>query len=120
MGRKINVEDKLKLFSELWSPKIVGDLNDCEVRLVKCKGEFPWHHHDEEDEMFICVKGVFTVRFKDEEVNLKKGEMVFVKRKTEHQTAAKREAHIIYISKKDAVNTGNVKDEKTVEKCERI
>ncbi|MFH2021266.1 MAG: cupin domain-containing protein [archaeon] len=120
MGRKINVQEKLKKFSELWTPKQVGVLNDCEVRLVKCKGEFPWHHHDDEDEMFYCLKGVFIVRFKEEVVNLKKGEMVFVPRKTEHQTAAIKEAHIIYISKKDAVNTGNVRNEKTIKNAEKI
>lgn len=120
MTKKINIKEKLNLFNDLWTPKIIGDLNDCEVRLVKCKGEFPWHHHDNEDEMFICVKGIFTVRFEDEEVNLKEGECVFVKRGIEHQTASEKESHIIYIAKKKAVNTGNVKDEKTVENLERI
>jgi len=120
MSRKVNIKEKLSLFDDLWTPKIIGDLNDCEVRLVKCKGEFPWRHHDDEDELFICVKGVFIVRFKDEEVRLKEGECVFVHRNTEHQTAAEEEAHIIYISKKGAVNTGNVKNDKTVENPDRI
>ncbi len=117
---KVNVNEKLSLFSEYWTPKIIGELNDCIVEVAKCKGELPWHHHDDEDEMFLVVKGEFIVRFQDKELRLQEGECAFVPRGVEHQTAADEETHIIYIAKKGSVNTGNVKDEKTVENPEKI
>lgn len=122
MGRKINLNEKFSKFTDLWSPKVIGTLNNPndEIRLVKCKGEFPWHHHDDEDEFFLCIKGEFIVRFENEEVKLGKGECVFVPRGVEHQTASIKESQIIYISKKGAVNTGNVNDDKTVENFEAI
>jgi mannose-6-phosphate isomerase-like protein (cupin superfamily) len=117
---KINIGQKLSLFKEVWSPKIIGELNDCNFQLVKCKGELPWHHHDAEDEVFLTVKGVFIVRTKGKEFSLKKGECLFMPRGIEHQTAAKQEAHIIYISRKGSVNTGNVSEARTVTSPDRI
>ena len=117
---KIKIKEKLSLFKEHWSPKIIGELNDCNVMVVKCKGQLPWHHHDDEDEMFLVVKGKFIVRLKGRELCLKEGECVFIPRKVEHQTAAEKEAHIIYISKKGFVNTGNIKEKRTVTKPKKI
>ncbi|MBU0758227.1 MAG: cupin domain-containing protein [Nanoarchaeota archaeon] len=117
---KININEKFALFSEHWSPKKIGQLNDCNVQLVKCKGELPWHHHDDEDEMFLTVKGEFIVRFKDKELYLKQGECAFIPKGVEHQTAAVDEAQIIYINRIGTVNTGNVREERTVEKPEEI
>ena len=94
---KIKIKKKLSLFKEHWSPKIIGELNNCNVMIVKCKGELPWHHHDDEDEMFLVVKGEFIVRLRDKELRLKEGECAFIPKKVEHQTAAEKEAHIIYI-----------------------
>jgi len=119
---KINLKQKLSLFKEHWSPKIIGDLNDCNVQVVKCKGELPWHHHDDEDEMFLTLKGEFIVRLKEgnKELVLKEGECAFIPKGIEHQTAAIVEAHILYINKKGTVNTGNVKEKRTVKNPERI
>lgn len=117
---KIDIREKLSLFKEQWSPKIIGELNDCNVMVVKCKGELPWHHHDDEDEMFLVVKGELIVRLKDGELHLKEGECAFIPKNVEHQTAAIKEAQIIYISKKGSVNTGNVKEERTVIEPKRI
>ncbi len=118
--QKINIYEKFAMFSEHWSPKVIGDLNDCNFQIVKCKGELPWHHHDDEDEMFLTVKGEFIVRTQEKEVRLEEGECLFMPRGIEHQTAAEEEAHIIYISRKGTVNTGNVKEERTVTEPERI
>ena len=117
---KIKIKDKLSMFKDLWSPKIIGQLNDCNVMVVRCKGELPWHHHDDEDEMFLVVKGEFIVRLKDKELCLTEGECAFVPKGIEHQTAAAEEAHLIYISKKGSVNTGNIREERTVVEPEKI
>ena len=118
--KNISIRQKLSLFKEHWSPKVIGVLNDCNVQVVKCKGELPWHHHDEEDEMFLVVKGVFIVRLNGRELHLKAGECAFIPRGVEHQTAAKKEAQIVYISKKGSVNTGNVREKRTVTNPEKI
>ena len=117
---KINLKQKLSLFSKHWSPKIIGQLNDCNFQLVKCKGELPWHHHEEEDEMFLTIKGEFIVRLKDKELRLKEGECAFIPKGVEHQTASDKETHILYISKKGSVNTGNVREKRTVTTPEKI
>ncbi|MDP3764876.1 MAG: cupin domain-containing protein [Nanoarchaeota archaeon] len=117
---KIEIRKKLSLFKEYWNPKIIGELNDCNVMVVKCKGELPWHHHDDEDEMFLVVKGEFIVRLKNKELHLKEGECAFIPKGVEHQTAALRETHLIYVSKKGSVNTGNVSEERTVTEPQRI
>ena len=117
---KISLRQKLSLFKEHWSPKIIGDLNDCNVMVVKCKGELPWHHHDDEDEMFLTIKGEFIVRLKQKELRLREGECAFIPRGVEHQTAAVEEAQILYISKKGSVNTGNVRDKRTVSEPDKI
>ena len=117
---KINLKEKLSMFKEHWSPKKIGELNDCNVQLVKCKGELPWHHHDNEDEMFLTIKGEFIVRFRESELCLKEGECAFVPMGIKHQTAAKNEAHILYISRKGSVNTGNVREKRTVENPDEI
>ncbi len=118
--QKINISEKLSIFNEFWSPKKIGELNDCNVQLAKCEGELPWHHHDDEDEMFLTISGEFIVRTREEEFCLKKGECLFMPRGIEHQTAAKKQTEIIYISKKGTVNTGNVKEERTVTNPEKI
>ena len=116
----INIKEKLSLSKEYWSPKIIGELNDCNVQLAKCKGELPWHHHDNEDEMFLVVKGEFIVRLKEKELRLKEGECAFIPKGIEHQTVAEEETHIVYISKKGSVNTGNVKEKRTVPNPDKI
>ncbi len=118
--KKINIVQKLSLFDEYWSPKVIGELNDCNFQVVKCKGELPWHHHEDEDEVFLSVKGEFIVRIKGKEFRLKEGECLFMPKGVEHQTCADEEAHIIYISRKGSVNTGNITEARTVTEPDKI
>jgi len=117
---KVNLAEKLSRFQEHWSPKVVGELNGQEVRLVKVQGEFIWHHHDGEDEMFLVVKGHLDVQMRDRTVHLDEGEFFIVPRGVEHRTAAKKEAHVLIFAPAESVNTGNVRNERTVEGPERL
>ena len=112
MASKINLNEKFALFSELWQPKIIADLNGQEVKVVKVMGEFPWHHHEREDEMFLVWKGNFRVEFKEHVVSLGAGECIVVPRGVEHRTCADQEAEILCFEPKGVRNTGNVTDEK--------
>ncbi|MGA2630004.1 MAG: cupin domain-containing protein [Terriglobia bacterium] len=112
--------DKFDSFQEFWSPKIVGDLNDAYVKLVKVKGEFVWHHHEQEDELFLVVKGRLLIQFRDRDVWLDEGEFLIVPRGMEHKPVAEDEAHILLFEPKATLNTGNVKNERTVSELERI
>jgi len=117
---KIDLARKLALFQETWSPKIVGRVNDCLVKLVKLQGEFVWHHHEEEDELFLVLEGRLTMRFRDGDVELGKGEMIVVPRGVEHMPVAAEETHVLLFEPGTTLNTGNVRDERTVEHLERI
>jgi mannose-6-phosphate isomerase-like protein (cupin superfamily) len=116
----INLAQKLSLFTEHWSPKIVGELNDFYVKLVKFQGEFVWHHHDEEDEMFLVVKGRLQMRFRDKDLWLNEGEFVIVPRGVEHMPVAPEEVHVVLFEPKSTLNTGNVESERTVTNLDRI
>jgi len=117
---KINLEDKLKKFSDHWSPKIIGELNESYIKLVKFKGEFVWHHHEHEDELFFVVKGQFTMRQREGDVVVREGECIIMPKKVEHMPFAEEEVCVLLIEPKTTLNTGNVKDRKTVEVLERI
>lgn len=108
---KINLTDKFSLFSEHWRPKVVGELNGQEVKLVKVQGVFPWHHHETEDEMFLVWKGRFRVEYRDRIVELGPGEFTIVPHGVEHRTAADEEAEVLIFEPAAVVNTGNVRDE---------
>ena len=108
---KINIDDKFDRFLEHWRPKIIASLNGQEVKLVKVRGEFPWHHHDDEDEFFMVWKGVFRVEFRDRVVEMDAGECVVVPRGVEHRTCADEEAEILIFEPADVLNTGNVNDD---------
>ena len=110
--KKISLEEKFALFDEHWRPKTIAALNGQEVKLVKVKGEFPWHHHANEDEFFMVWKGQFRVEFRDRVVTLGPGECVVVPRGTEHRTGADEEACILCFEPADTLNTGNVSDAK--------
>src|SRR3954447_2749296 len=116
----INVTQKLSLFSEHWSPKVVGELNGQQVKLVKFQGPFVWHHHDLEDELFRVVKGRFRMEFRDRHVWLEAGEFLIVARGVEHRPVAEEEAHVLLFEPATTLNTGDVRDERTVEHLERI
>lgn len=111
----INIAQKFALFDEHWRPKIVGELNDSYVKLVKIKGEFDWHYHEEEDEMFFVVKGRFLLKLRDRDLWLTKGEFAIIPRGVEHKPVAAEEVHLMLIEPKTTVNTGNVGGERTVE-----
>lgn len=118
--KKVTVLDKFSLFSDHWSPKIVGELNGQQVKLVKAKGEFVWHKHDEEDEMFYVVKGSFVMEFRDRSVELKEGEFLIVPKGVEHRPVAGEEVWIMLFEPAATLNTGNVTNEKTKTNLESI
>jgi mannose-6-phosphate isomerase-like protein (cupin superfamily) len=110
MSLKINLAEKFGLFAERWQPKIIAAANGQEIKIVKVKGEFPWHHHQDADEFFMVWKGRFRVEFRDRVVDMGPGECVVVPRGVEHRTCADDEAEIILIEPAGIVNTGNIVD----------
>ena len=111
---KVDIAQKFNLFQEHWSPKIVGELNDSYVKLAKIKGEFVWHHHENEDELFLVVKGRLLIKFRERDVWLNEGEFLIIPKGVEHLPMAKEEVHIMLLEPKSTVNTGNVQNERTV------
>ncbi len=117
---KVNLSDTFELFSEHWSPKIVGEVNDLYVKAVKFKGEFIWHHHDVEDELFLVIKGKLVMKLEDGEVEVKEGELIIVPRGVEHMPVAAEECHVLLFEPATTLNTGNVDSERTVKKLDRL
>lgn len=117
---KVNLAEKFGLFEEYWSPKIVGELNGQQVKLVKTLGEFDWHHHDNEDELFLVVKGEIRIELRDRAVQLREGEFFIVPRGVDHRPVAEVETHVLLFEPASTLNTGNVRTGKTVEEPERI
>ena len=120
MIEKVNLAEKFGLFAEHWSPKIAGEVNDSQVKLVKLKGEFVWHRHETEDEMFLVVRGRMRILLRDGEVELNEGEFAVVPRGVEHLPVAADEAHVLLFEPKTVLNTGDVVNERTVAELERI
>jgi mannose-6-phosphate isomerase-like protein (cupin superfamily) len=116
----VNLAAKFRLFDEPWKPKIVGELNDSYVKVVKLRGEFVWHHDAAEDELFLVVKGRLLMRFRDRDVWVEPGEFLIVPRGVEHLPIAPEEAHVVLLEPKSTLNTGNVRNERTVAELERI
>jgi mannose-6-phosphate isomerase-like protein (cupin superfamily) len=116
----VNIAQKLASFSDHWSPKIVGQVNDTHIKLVKFQGEFVWHKHEHEDEMFLVVKGKFTMRLRTGDIALNEGEFLVVPRGVEHCPAAQEEVEIMLIEPAGTLNTGNVVNERTVQQLEHI
>ena len=116
----VNLAEKFEKLTEHWSPKIIGELNDSYVKVVKLKGEFIWHHHEKEDELFLVVKGTLRMRFRDREVLVREGEFVIVPKGVEHLPVAEEEVHVVLLEPKTTLNTGNVVNERTVPQLERI
>jgi mannose-6-phosphate isomerase-like protein (cupin superfamily) len=117
---KVNIADKLGKFSEHWSPKIVGELNDSYVKLAKFKGEFLWHHHEHEDELFLVLQGKFTMRLRSGDVELRAGEFFIVPKGVEHCPVAEEEVSVMLLEPKSTLNTGNVTNERTKPKLDWI
>ncbi|HEX9279450.1 MAG TPA: cupin domain-containing protein [Gemmatimonadales bacterium] len=117
---KVNLAEKLARIREQWQPKIVGELNGQQVKLVKFEGPFVWHHHDAEDELFYVVRGRFRMEFRDRAVWVEEGEFIIVPRGVEHRPVADAEAEVMLFEPATTLNTGNVRNERTVERLERL
>jgi len=122
---KVNLAEKLASFTDYFSPKIVGELNGQHVKLVKFQGEFVWHHHDHEDELFLVVRGNFRMGYREpngeeRELVIREGEFLIVPRGTEHRPVADQEVEILLFEPAGTLNTGNVKGDLTVEELDRI
>jgi mannose-6-phosphate isomerase-like protein (cupin superfamily) len=120
MIEKISLEEKFGRFSEHWQPRIVGDVNDCQVKLVKLLGEFVWHRHETEDEMFLVVRGRLAMHFRDYTVDAAPGEFIIVPRGVEHKPVADEECEVMLFEPNTVLNTGNVVNACTVAELERI
>jgi mannose-6-phosphate isomerase-like protein (cupin superfamily) len=116
----INLAEKFSLFSDHWSPKVLGELNDTQIKAVKLKGEFVWHHHDNEDELFLVVKGTLRMKFRNREAVVREGEFIIVPRGVEHLPIADDEVHLLLIEPKSTLNTGNIHNERTVAQLDHI
>jgi mannose-6-phosphate isomerase-like protein (cupin superfamily) len=117
---KVNLAEAFRRFSDHWSPKIVGEINDSHVKLVKLRGEFVWHHHQHEDELFLVIRGRLLMRFRDREVRLEPGEFIIVPRGTEHLPVAEEECEVLLLEPKTTLNTGNVVNDRTVADPEHL
>jgi len=121
---KVNLAQKLSLISDYYNPRIAGEINDSYLKLVKLKGEFVWHHHDVEDELFLVLKGTLRMMIKDDrgerEVRIGEGEFIIMPHGVEHKPIADEEVHLLLLEPKTTLNTGNVKNERTVEKLQKV
>ena len=117
---QVNLAEKFTQFNTYWDPKIVGELNGQHVKLAKLKGEFLWHHHDDEDELFLVVKGQLLMKFRDKDVVLNEGEFIIVPKGVEHLPVAEEEVHVLLFEPMGTLNTGNQRSEKTVDELETL
>ena len=117
---KVNLAQKLTLFKDYWRPRIVGELNGQQVKLVKLLGPFIWHHHENEDELFLVVKGKLRLEFRDQAVWLEEGEFLIVPRGVEHRPVAEEEVHVLLLEPASTLNTGNVQSDLTVAELDRL
>lgn len=120
MVEKVNLAEKFARFQEYWSPKIAGEINDSHIKLAKLKGEFVWHHHEHEDELFLVVTGRLLIKLRDGDIWLDEGEFVVIPKGVEHLPVAEEEVHVLLLEPKTTLNTGNVQDERTVTDVQRI
>jgi mannose-6-phosphate isomerase-like protein (cupin superfamily) len=115
MTQVVNLIEKFNSFTEQWHPKIAGELNDSYVKLARVQGEFVWHHHENEDELFFVVKGTLTIKLRERDLTIREGEFVVIPKGVEHMPVAKDEVWIMMLEPKTTSNTGNVTNERTVE-----
>jgi mannose-6-phosphate isomerase-like protein (cupin superfamily) len=120
MMQTVNLKEKFSQVTEFWSPKIVGEINDSYVKIVRLQGEFVWHHHDHEDEMFLVIDGTLRMRFRDRDEIIQSGEFIIVPKGVEHMPVADNEVHLVLFEPKTTLNTGNVHNERTHHELERI
>lgn len=117
---KVNLQEKLSRFSDFWNPRIIGELNGQQVKLVKLKGEFIWHRHDHEDEMFFVVRGCFKMEFRDKTIDVNENEFIIVPRGVEHRPVARDEASVMLFEPASTLNTGDSEGELTKYRLEKI
>lgn len=117
---KVNLKEKLKKFDQLWSPKIIGEMNELYIKIAKLKGEFVWHHHDNEDELFYVIKGKLVIKLKNKDVELEEGEFFIIPKGVEHLPVAEEEVHVMLFEPKSTLNTGNVRNERTQDNLDWI
>jgi mannose-6-phosphate isomerase-like protein (cupin superfamily) len=117
---KVNLHEKFSLFTEHWSPRIAGELNGQQVKLSKFQGPFIWHQHENEDELFLVVKGRFRMELRDRTIDLEEGELLIVPRGVEHRPVADEEVHVLLFEPAATLNTGNVEDERTLHELQRV
>jgi len=115
MTQVVNLNEKFNLFNEQWSPKIAGELNDSYVKLAKVQGEFVWHHHENEDELFLVIQGTLIIKLRERDLTIREGEFVIIPRGMEHMPVTEEEVWIMMLEPKSTSNTGNVENERTVE-----
>ena len=118
--QKVNIAEKFSLFNDYCNPRIIGELNGQHVKAVKLKGEFVWHSHEHEDELFLVVKGVFNMELRDKTVTINEGEFFIVPRMVEHKPVATEEVHILLFEPASTINTGDVENELTRKTLEKI
>lgn len=117
---KIDIAAKLSLFDDTWSPRIVGEVNDVQVKLTKLEGEFAWHRHEAEDELFLVISGRLVLRFRDGEEAVGPGELIIVPRGVEHLPVADSGTSVLLVEPKTTLNTGNLRNERTIDQLPRI
>ena len=118
--RKINLTEKFSSFTDYWSPKIIGELNGQQVKLAKFKGPFIWHHHENEDELFLVHRGRFRMELRDRVIDVGAGELVIIPRGVEHRPVADEEVEVLLFEPASTLNTGNVRNERTLEQLARL
>lgn len=117
---KINLTQKLALIKEHWSPKIIGEVNDVYIKLVKFQGDFIWHFHETEDELFFVVKGTMVMKLRNKDIELKEGEFIIIPKGVEHMPVSDEEVHLMLVEPKSTENTGNIQSERTVKDLDWI
>jgi mannose-6-phosphate isomerase-like protein (cupin superfamily) len=117
---KVNINQKFSQFSDHWNPRIIGELNGQQVKAAKLKGEFIWHHHDKEDELFLVTKGTLKMEFRDKTIEVQEGEFIIVPRGVEHKPVAEEEVELLLFEPASTVNTGNIENERTVKKLKKV
>jgi mannose-6-phosphate isomerase-like protein (cupin superfamily) len=117
---KVNLKETFARFDDAWHPRVVGDVNDMQVKVAKMRGEFMWHHHDDEDELFLVVRGTMLMRFRDRDVRVEPGEFLIVPRGVEHLPVGLDECDVVIFESRKTLNTGNLVNERTLTELERL
>jgi len=117
---KVNINEKFSQFSDHWNPRIIGELNGQQVKAAKLKGEFIWHHHEQEDELFLVTKGKLKMEFRDKTVEINEGEFIIVPRGIEHKPIAEEEVELLLFEPASTLNTGNLENERTIKELKKV